>query len=281
LERLPSLDEGPSVNRPHLEPHRTIKFAGGSIELDVPDGWWAEEVPFGREVRLVVAPQRPTNLRKMPSDAMWMAYHVTAVEESRDAETLSREVSQRLRMIVGGNAKLSPPTPFLVGKWNAAVAEFAGSDPSVPGVAVTGRHVLVRTDWGVFEFHASAPDAVVETRSETWTKTWESLLLNPPDATTNPVANGVQSPVSIIGDWKSYRSRMRFSEDGRVVIVPDAVGSNRTANPVTGSFDARDDLVFVRWDDGSRLNFRWRLEGNDLFLTDHEGQISHLKRVLN
>lgn len=281
LERLPSTDEGPSVTGPQLEPHRGIRFAGGGIELQVPDGWWAQEVPFGREIRLVVASQRPANLRKMPADAMWMAYHATAASESRDAETLSRELSERLRMVVGSNAKFSPPTPFQFGRWNAAVAEFTARDPSLANAPITGRHVLVRTDWGIFEFHASAPDAIVEARSDTWTRTWDSLLLNPPATASESAQNEVRDSGTILGDWKSYRSRMRFSGDGRVAIVPDALGDNRQVKPVTGTFESRDDLVFVRWDDGSRLNFRFRLQGNDLFLTDHEGQISHLKRVLN
>ena len=74
---------------------------------------------------------------------------------------------------------------------------------------------------------------------------------------------------------------MRFTGDRRVVIIPDDLDSNRDAKLLTGSFEARGDVIFVRWDDGSRLNLRWRSDGNDLFLTDHEGQISHLKRVFD
>ena len=74
---------------------------------------------------------------------------------------------------------------------------------------------------------------------------------------------------------------MQFRDDGRVVIIPDALDRNRPSKPLAGTFEARDDLVFIHWDDGSRLNLRWRLQDNDLFLTDHEGQISHLKRVFN
>lgn len=281
LERLPSTETGPPVSGARVEPHRAIRFAGGAIELQVPDGWWAQEVPFGREIRLVIAARRPTNLRKIPSDAMWMAYHAATPNESLGAETLSRELIERMQMVVGKDAKFSPPSPFPFGKWNAAVAEFTTKDPSSAASAITGRHVLVRTDWGIFEFHASAPDVIVETRSETWTRTWESLILNPPATVNDSSSRGMGDTITILGDWKSYRSRMRFSDDGRVVIVPDATGNGRPANPVTGSFESRGDLVFVRWDDGSRLNFRWRIQGNDLYLTDHEGQISHLKRVLN
>ncbi|MDA1053057.1 MAG: hypothetical protein O3C40_21605 [Planctomycetota bacterium] len=281
LERLPKPDDGPSVNGPQLEGRRAIQFAGGSIELKVPADWWSEEVPFGREVRLVIAPQRPLNIRRMPIDGMWIAYHAVGSSDASSEDALSRELSNRLRSAVVGNAQYSPPVLFQFGDWPAAVAEFTSTEASSANASITGRHVLVRTEWGVFEFHASAPDAVVESRSNIWTATWESLRLNPPATTMGSSREPLGESNGIIGNWKSYRSRMQFSSDGRIVIVPDAVGNNRSTNPLTGTYEARNDLVFVRWDDGSRLNFRWRLQGNDLFLTDHEGQISHLKRALN
>lgn len=281
LERLPRTDESPSLDGPRLEAQTRLRFARGGIELQVPDGWWTEEVPFGREIRLMVVPRRPATFRKMPIDGMWMAYHAATAGESQGEATLSRELSQRLRMVVAGNSQFSPPTPFSLGAWPAVSAEFTSRDPSSSNVSIAGRHVLVRTDWGIFEFHASAPTAIVEARSTHWTTTWESLRLSPPGASNDPAPNSLGQSNGIIGDWKSYRSRMRFSSDGRVVILPDAVGSNRNSNPLTGTFELRDDLIFVRWDDGSRLNFRSRLQGNDLFLTDHVGQISHLKRVFN
>lgn len=281
LERLPRTDDDPPANGTRLNPRGVVRFSGGSIELKVPDGWWAEEVPFGREVRLVIAPQRAASVRKMPFDGMWMAYHALAPTELRGDDALSRELSVRLRAASKNNGQFSSPTRFQLGQWPAMVAEFTAGESSLATTPITGRHVLVRTEWGVFEFHASAPDAIVESRSGIWTATWESLRLNPPNAANGSPHSGTSKPNSIIGSWKSYRSQMRFGDDGRVVIIPDSAGNNRSASPLTGTFDARDDLVFVRWDDGSRLNFRWRMEGNDLYLTDHEGQISHLKRVFN
>lgn len=281
LERLPRPDNGPLVDDAQQESSGTIRFAGGGIELQVPPGWWAGEVPFGREVRLVLAPQRPINVRKMPLDGMWVAYHAAPLPVSQGEEEFSRELSELLRSASDSNSRYSPSTPFKFGRWPAAVAEFTASESTSANATITGRHVLVRTEWGVFEFHASAPDAIVDSRSNVWSTTWESLRLNPPATISGSAQDGLSVSNSIIGDWKAYRSRMRFSDNGRVVIVPDALDSNRRSKPLTGTFEARDDLIFVRWDDGSRLNLRWRLQGNDLFLTDHEGQISHLKRVFN
>ncbi|MEO8495495.1 MAG: hypothetical protein ABI614_10530, partial [Planctomycetota bacterium] len=209
LERLPRTDDGSAVDSLQLESRETILFAGGGIELQLPPGWRAEEVPFGREVRLVIAPQLPSNVRKMPSDGMWMAYHASPASESQGAEALSRELSARLRAASGGNAQVSPSTPFRFGQWPAVVAEFTTNEPSSSNGSITGRHVLVRTDWGLFEFHASAPDAIVESRSGIWTATWESLRLNPPAAANGSSQDGVSQSNSVIGDWKSFRSRMR------------------------------------------------------------------------
>ncbi|MBC8356667.1 MAG: hypothetical protein H8E66_32225 [Planctomycetes bacterium] len=281
LERLPPTNEGPSVNGPQREAANAVRFAGGGIELQIPPGWWSGEVPFGREIRFVVAPARPASTRKMPVDGMWMAYHASSLSDSPDEATLPRYLSERLRLATSSNSQYSPATPFQFGNWAAVVADFTSTESASPNTSITGRHVLVRTDWGIFEFHASAPDTIVESRSNRWTAVWESLRLNLPTTANGLSQNDLTASDSIIGDWKSYRSRMRFSKDGRVVIVPDAIGDDRNANPLAGTFQARDDLVFVQWDDGTRLNFRWRLHDNDLFLTDHEGQISHLKRVFN
>jgi len=212
---------------------------------------------------------------------MWLACHAVVLPEGQDEAALLRELSARLQLATGSNGRHSPPTPFQFGQWPAAVAEFTSNEPSSSNASNTGRHVLVRTEWGVFEFHASAPDAIVESRSNVWTETWESIRLIRPATTDASSREALVQSNSITGDWKAYRSRMRFSNDGRVVLVPDAVGNHRSSGSLTGTFEARDDLVFVRWDDGSRLNFRWRVQGNDLFLTDHEGKISHLKRVFN
>ncbi len=281
LERLPGLNDSPLNDRLRVTKPRVLEFAGGTISVQVPNGWWAEEVPAGREIRLVMAQRRPTNIRKMPMDNMWLAYHAVPSNQSVDAQAMMRELSIRLRSVVGSEAAVSAPTAFQFGDWPAVVSEFSANATSQASRQVTGRHVLVRTEWGLFEFHASAPDDIVGLRSEIWTATWDSLKLNPPATPNRQLTPTSASSESIVGNWKSYRSRMNFTGEGRVELTPDSVFPNETPTTLRGTYEARDDLIFVRWNDGSRLNFRWRLEANDLFLTDHEGQISQLKRVFN
>ena len=45
-------------------------------------------------------------------------------------------------------------------------------------------------------------------------------------------------------------------------------------------FEAKEDLLLVEWKDGSKLNFRWKVKDGDLLLTDHEGRISKLRRIV-
>lgn len=281
LERLPSLEGPSSRNQLNRDKPRKMQFAGGSISIMVPNGWWAEEVPVGREIRLVIAPQRPANLRKMPADGMWLAYHAVPATQSIENQALMQELSIRLRSVVGGEALVSAPSAFEFNDWPAVVSEFTTSVATLANRKITGRHVLVRTDWGLFEFHASALDEVVPSRSEVWTETWDSLQLNAPTTIRDQLSELPSSSGGIVGNWKSYRSRMKFTDDGRVELIPDSVFPDETPTTLSGTYEARNDLIFVRWNDGSRLNFRWRLQGNDLFLTDHQGQISQLKRVFN
>jgi hypothetical protein len=272
FERLPSVVEPSSPSTPFSKQHKSIQFAGGAVALQAPQGWWTQEVPFGREVRLLLAPERPANLREMPRDAIWIAYHPAEATQQRSEAELAEQLTMRLRTVTGEQGQYSQVSHFRFGAWPAVVIEFTLSS------AVSGRHVLVRTDWGLFEFHTSAPESLVDSRSVDWTATWNTLRLSPPPTRNDAAATGTSR---IIATWKSYRSQMSFSSDGRVVIVPDSAGTNQVSSPLIGAFEARDDLVFIRWSDGSRLNLRWRLSGNELFLTDHEGKITHLKRVFD
>ena len=70
------------------------------------------------------------------------------------------------------------------------------------------------------------------------------------------------------------RPRLRFIDHQQ---VEDPV---RRESELTGTFLAQEGLLLVTWDDGSKLNYRWRLLGHDLLLTDHQGRISHLRRLI-
>ena len=150
--------------------------------------------------------------------------------------------------------------------------------------------MLVATSLGLLELHAIAPAAEYQQRVADFNRFVSSLRFRkPPDFPDKRVANSIRDAAKILGTWKAFRSRITLTADGSVVIKPDdfqtavAEAADR-ADPqsawLRGSFRASGDLLFITWEDKSRLNFRWRLRDEELLLTDHEGQISQLRRIL-
>jgi hypothetical protein len=262
-----------------------VQFAAGAVEFRPPEGWWLGEIAHGREVRLVMAPEEPASRRRMPLDGIWITYHVAAPTDDQPVEELSRLLPRRIRLATSNLGTVGQPTSFELGPWPAVVAEFTvdstREQPSRP--SVRGRHILVRTEWGIFELHGSAAVERFEQRANLWAAMWTTIKLEQPVLPSRDVHPSIGDAALLVGSWKSYRSRMRLREDGRITIVPDSVNLLTTPDSpqlLSGNFQAQGDLLFVTWDDGSQLNFRWRARGSDLFLTDHEGQISQLKRLL-
>jgi len=95
-----------------------------------------------------------------------------------------------------------------------------------------------------------------------------------------------QIPAALVGRWTQRHSEYRFAADGTVSInfarkrrfLTDFTSSHsaRLVTSVRGHFEAKADLIFVTWNDGSRLNYRWRRDAEQLFLTDHIGRVTPL-----
>ena len=65
-----------------------------------------------------------------------------------------------------------------------------------------------------------------------------------------------------------------------MLIFPLADPSQRPViRRLAGRFKVADDLLMVDYIDDSRSNYRWRIEGTELMLTDHEGRVSQLARI--
>ena len=115
----------------------------------------------------------------------------------------------------------------------------------------------------------------------------DDLRLVEPAAKPQHVRSPVSDAASILGSWKGHASRLRLRGDGTVAIVTDEPfrfttkhgDQRRDGHGVTGRYAARDDLMFIEWEDNSKLNYRWRLRGDKLLLTDHEGHMTQLVRL--
>ncbi len=292
LLRLPPVEGPGGPPRSDLPPPDVVQFAAGAVQFQVPSGWWIWELPAGREIRLAVSPTRPPSLTRAAPNGLWMCYHVAPPPGEDPQAELARWLARRLQLATGGGATVDPPRPHRLGKWPAIEQEVRlPGDPQTAGTPaeVRGSHVLVRTSWGVFEMHARIDP--VETR-----RSWQeqaailgSLRLGPPRLQVDPAGrSAVGDAAPLLGSWKSYRSRLRLRGNGVIEILTDAaelISPPDDAFPrpqrelLAGRYQANADLLFVEWDDGSKLNFRWQLREGSLLLTDHEGRISQLQRL--
>lgn len=261
-----------------------VVFAGGAVELRAPDGWIVYEIPFGREVRLVMSPLPLTGRRRMPLDGIWMTCHVDPPEQpipfAKFGNRLAGEYGTLVSFHEADDANLSGSTGM-----RQAFSVGANGDTAL------GNHWLVRTDWGILEIVAIAPASQREARESLVQQLMATLKIGQPRRSSSHFVNTVHDAQPVLGAWKAWRSRLWLRENGRIVIQfdprtnrpidaavsPEEIGHNT----ITGRFEASGDLLLATFDDGSRLNLRWRTKDGNLLLTDHEGQITLLRRLLN
>lgn len=144
-----------------------------------------------------------------------------------------------------------------------------------------------------------------------------SIQLVRPTTPMGEIDASVAAAKPIIGTWKASRSRMQLARDGMITIVTDrpfeveepldhdqatederrssdAVANHdgdgskeksdirvRLADTIKGRYRAEGDLLYTVWNDGSKLNYRWRRDRGALLLTDSEGRTSKLLPVLD
>lgn len=265
--------EEPDDDRP------IVAHAGGVVQLRPPIDWHVSEVPFGREVRLVLSPSPLPEIPAMPNDGIWIVVHARANSANLSKEGLSAMLDSRVTLTTDGDVTTEPETQFthqsLIG-----VRQRFKTIVSKPGRSgqYEGVHVLLRGHESLIELHAEAPYGHFPKRTSQIEETIKSLVLRKPARIEREkVADSVAAASTVLGSWKAYRSRLQLYGNGRIVIKLD--GKKKQSGLLMGRFAANDDLIFVTWDDNSRLNFRWRLYGDNLLLTDHDGQISQLRRI--
>lgn len=252
-----------------------VFHAGGSVELQVPVDWHVSEMPIGREVRLYLTPA-PIRSAKKVSDGIWFAVHASVNGQKLTPQQLTSMVKDRIKSISNTAKLVGQPQSFKVGGATGIRQSLSLQDGSQRAF-----HGLLVTRFGVVEVHAIAPADQFEQQTRSFDAILRDARFHDPKRDGNQVAGKVVDAKEILGSWKAFRSRMRLMNNGQISIAIDPKPSSKQrGDRLTGTFKAEKDLLLVSWDDGSRLNFRWRLSGETLLLTDHDGQISQLRRIL-
>jgi hypothetical protein len=284
-----------------------VVHAGGAVRLTIPADWHVNEVGFKRQVRLLVSPHALKPTARDVMDGLWLAleYYPNGLERESD-EALRQRVVGSLQSIHGGNSDsaegrvvqlnglMAARTDFKLdtrkasGKENEEAAGETGISPERDNVLNSrGFHMILQTDWCRCQMHALAPSHVADQRLLEFERILDDLRLAEPSSEHHGMVPSVVDATSILGSWKAHASRFRLRGDGTIDIETDAPfrfttkqgGQHYAGTKLLGRFRARDDLLFIEWDDDSKLNYRWRLRGNKLLMTDHEGRMTQLVRI--
>jgi hypothetical protein len=153
------------------------------------------------------------------------------------------------------------------------------------GQAVRGFHFVTVTSWGICELHTVCAESMLVARQAEWQALVDATTLEQQPIAAPIAVEQARDAELILGSWKSFRSRFRLYADGKIEISldpknPETVDRSQPAQVLRGRYEAHENVLFVTWDDGSRTNYRWRLDQDSLLLTDHDGQISELRRLL-
>lgn len=281
------------VANPSTEPN-VVLFARDLVRMHAPDTWFVTETAAGRDVRLVLTPQEFSNEMKQ---GLWLCCHV--LEGRPVLEAPDQMLTQRIAEVTEQRANNLAISTRTLGNWPGWQAEF---DLPVKGTAnateqaaqqYRGFHFLAPTPWALVEGHAiypaDAPEAGEELR-----RLVASVQLNAPRAWPAQSTAATKDAELVYGVWKSSHGRFRIYGDGRIDLEKDQVlllntpASRQEAERLRangpprlrGTYQASGDILQVTWEDGSQLNLRWKTSHGKLLLTDHLGQISKLKPLL-
>jgi len=286
-------DKAPGALADATADEQAIVFvAGRAVEFKAPKSWKVYAFPASRELWTVLSPVEIKPRRILQDglqDGIWITHHVRSTPREQRPAEISAMIVKRLRQNAGESiTAISRKERFIDGR-PTLLYQF-----EIPAeeerAASRGMHAMVATHWGIIEMHFIAPVSEYGQRYAEFVMMIDGMKITGPKTGDMRATSEVAPAKDILGVWKARRSRMRLFADGRVEIEEDQTPrhpvnsvSFATQPPpevLKGKFQAQNDVLFVKWEDGSLLNFRWKVLRGALLLTDHEGQISQLERVL-
>jgi len=268
-----------------------VSYSGGAVRFAVPAGWNVSEVPQGRELRLVLTPRTAPERNERLADGIWISYRHRPESSPPSAEQLARWCEERLRKELGPGVRLGAAKAVEVGGEPGAARVFRLSSSASSGRRVWGAHLVVWAGAGIVDMHLISPPELYEQRAASLAMLLDGMKLGTPGRPSSPpLPPQVAAATPALGSWKALESLLMLAPNGRIAIVFDHrrnyrldsqgyLDYQKRVERLAGEFVARDDLLLVRWDDGSRTNYRWRTAAGRLYLTDHMGRVSELAAV--
>lgn len=287
-----------------VEPRAIVLHAGNAVRFSIPHDWHVHEIGRGREVRLLISPSPIDGKASDVTDGLWLTleYYPNGLNPETD-ERLRALALASLESALKGQYRTTAIRIISHRGHVAANIDFlVETQPKAKSVHLTSRspqreqettvesrgfHMLVQTAWCRCRLHAMAPAEVYDARLPEFESILDQLRFEQPEVNSQEVLAQVSDAASILGSWKAYAARLRLHGDATVEVVTDTPFRFQTAdgtaehvgNEVAGVFQARGDLLLIQWRDGSKLNYRWRLAGDRLLMTDHEGRMTSLVRI--
>ena len=266
-----------------------VSYSGGAVRLPLPDGWTVSEMPADRAIRLLLTPGAPPQSLKSLADGVWLNYHYRA-GRSLDRAALQTLLASLSKRSTSEAARWQPPAAQVLGGLEGWLQTF--TDVAADGTPVTGYHWLAATDLGMVELHWVAPQSAAAERAAQLQHALMFARFGDPALEAAAAGEQQRDAVALLGTWKGLDRRLTLAGDGKVEAVFDghgvyALDSNGYLNyakrqtSTAGEFTAKGDVLHVTWNDGRRVNFRWRLQQGQLLLTDHHGRVNELARLFS
>lgn len=258
-----------------------VQFAGGAIEIQVPAGWQTHEIPVGRELRIWLT-ERDIAEGQRPHDGVWMTFHW----RGRDVDLVQLEKWLDFRI-----GHLNPKRGRVGQLEHRQLGQFPALVREVDHASRRTWILLAATNTGIFELTATAEFKDFQRQRTAAEAVLGSIKLSTPQIRPANVRPAVQAAAPVVGLWKSLQAKLWLGGDGRIAMEFDRsknfrldesgnVDYERQITRLTGQYEAREDILFINWDDGSRVNFRWQVDDGQLLLTDHNGRVSQLDRLV-
>jgi len=268
-----------------------VSFAGGAAKFVLPEGWRASELPHGRELRLVLAPGPAPQSFEHFQFGIWMSFGSSGGDDRRSLqEELTGRFPRRVLSLTGQPVELESAQQRTVSGYPALQQEYRLLPADNAQTSSRGVHLRVQTQAGALDVHLLAPADRYAAGRAVFDRLVDGLEVQEPRMPETAMASELADAAPIVGSWKSLRALLELRADGRVVLQLDSKKHFRLderghydyqekTKRLGGRFAAAGDIIRITWDDGSRLNIRWRLTGGRLLLTDHHGRVSDLQRI--